>query len=157
MSGETQEKTLIELAPSAEEKIEVVTKTTNATLAWVEKIHKFITKNGLKKLVFDLLVVGMVVFMGLFFVQPGIFVNRFEKNIRVFPKIESGSAKANAKRRIFAQEKRRQTRLGSFGYVTFQNICALCARKRPQDLLSPAFRIRGNIFLSGSPPTPRRQ
>jgi len=79
MSGETkQEKTLLESMESGNEKIDAVIKTTNATIGWVESIHKFIKKNGFKKLVMDLFAVCMVVFIGLWIFQPGIFSNRLD-------------------------------------------------------------------------------
>ena len=47
MSGETkQEKTLLESIESGNEKIDAVIKTTNATIGWVEAIHRFIKRNG---------------------------------------------------------------------------------------------------------------
>ena len=80
MSGETkQEKTLLENIESSQEKVETVIKTTNATFAWVEKIHNFISKFGLKKLIMDLVAVGVLVFIGLWFFQPGVFSNRLDK------------------------------------------------------------------------------
>ena len=45
MSGETkQEKTILEIMETGNEKIDAVIKTTNATIGWVESIHKFIKK-----------------------------------------------------------------------------------------------------------------
>ena len=80
MSGETkQEKTLLESMESGNEKIDAVIKTTNATIGWVETIHKFISKNGFKKLVMDLIAVAIVVFIGLWIFQPGIFSNRMDQ------------------------------------------------------------------------------
>ena len=80
MSGETkQEKTLLENIESSQEKVDTVIKTTNTTFAWVERIHKFVTKNGLKKLVMDLFAVGAVVFISLWFFQPGVFQNRLDR------------------------------------------------------------------------------
>ena len=80
MSGETkQEKTLLESMESGNEKIDAVIKTTNATIGWVEAIHKFIKRNGFKKLVMDLIAVAIVVFIGLWIFQPGIFSNRLDQ------------------------------------------------------------------------------
>ena len=79
MSGETKEKTLLESMDSGNEKIDAVIKTTNATIGWVETIHKFIAKHGFKKLVMDLLGVVVAVTVGLWIFQPGIFVERFKK------------------------------------------------------------------------------
>ena len=80
MSGETKEqKTLLESMESGNEKIDAVIKTTNATIGWVEVIHRFIKKNGFKKLVMDLIAVCVVVFIGLWIFQPGIFSNRLDQ------------------------------------------------------------------------------
>lgn len=80
MSGETKEqKTLLESIESGNEKIDAVIKTTNATIGWMEVIHKFIKKNGFKKLVMDLIAVCVVVFIGLWIFQPGIFSNRLDQ------------------------------------------------------------------------------
>lgn len=80
MSGETKEqKTLLESMESGNEKIDAVIKTTNATIGWMEVIHKFIKKNGFKKLVMDLIAVCVVVFIGLWIFQPGIFSNRLDQ------------------------------------------------------------------------------
>lgn len=79
MSGETKEKTLLESMESGNEKIDAVIKTTNATIGWVETIHRFIHKNGFKKLVMDLIAVAIVVFIGLWIFQPGIFSNRMDQ------------------------------------------------------------------------------
>lgn len=80
MSGETKEqKTILESIEGGGEKIEAVIKTTNATLGWLETIHKFLAKHGFKKLVMDLLGVGMAVVVGLWIFQPGVFVERFKK------------------------------------------------------------------------------
>ena len=80
MSGETKEqKTLLESMESGNEKIDAVIKTTNATLGWMEVIHKFIKKNGLKKIVMDIIAVCVVVFIGLWIFQPGIFSNRLDQ------------------------------------------------------------------------------
>ena len=63
MSGETNEqKTLLDSMESGNEKIDAVIKTTNATIGWVETIHRFIRKNGFKKLVMDIIAVAIVVF-----------------------------------------------------------------------------------------------
>lgn len=64
---------------SGNEKIDAVIKTTNATIGWVETIHRFISKNGFKKLVMDLIAVAIVVFIGLWIFQPGIFSNRMDQ------------------------------------------------------------------------------
>ena len=64
---------------SGNEKIDAVIKTTNATIGWVEAIHRFIKRNGFKKLVMDLIAVSIVVFIGLWIFQPGIFSNRLDK------------------------------------------------------------------------------
>lgn len=80
MSGETKEqKSLLESMESGNEKIDAVIKTTNATLGWVETIHKFIKKNGFKKLVMDIITVAAVVFIALWIFQPGVFSNRLDK------------------------------------------------------------------------------
>lgn len=80
MSGETKEqKTLLESMENGNEKINAVIKTTNATLGWMETIHKFIKKNGFKKLVVDLVAVCIVVFIGLWIFQPGIFSERLDQ------------------------------------------------------------------------------
>lgn len=80
MSGETkQEKTILESIETGNEKIDAVIKTTNATIGWVENIHNFVKKNGLKKLVMDLIAVFIVVFIGLWIFQPGIFSNRLDQ------------------------------------------------------------------------------
>jgi hypothetical protein len=80
MSGETKEqKTLLESFETGSEKIDAVIKTTNATLGWMDTIHKFIAKNGFKKLIMDLMAVFITVFIALFMFQPGIFVERFKK------------------------------------------------------------------------------
>lgn len=80
MSGETNEqKTLLDSMESGNEKIDAVIKTTNATIGWVEAIHRFIKRNGFKKLVVDLIAVSVVVFIGLWIFQPGIFSNRLDK------------------------------------------------------------------------------
>lgn len=79
MSGETKEKTLLESMESGNEKIDAVIKTTNATIGWVETIHRFIQKNGFKKLVMDIIAVAIVVFIGLWIFQPGIFSNRMDQ------------------------------------------------------------------------------
>lgn len=80
MSGETkQEKTLLESMETGNEKIDAVIKTTNATIGWVESIQKFIKKNGFKKLVMDLIVVCVVVFIGLWIFQPGVISNRLDQ------------------------------------------------------------------------------
>lgn len=79
MSGETKQKGLLESVEGASEKIETVIKTTNATMGWIESIHKFVAKHGLKKLFIDLVGVGVVIIVGLWFFQPGIFVERLEK------------------------------------------------------------------------------
>lgn len=81
MSEETkkEEKGLFEGMESGHEKIDAVIKTTNATIGWVEAIHRFIRKNGFKKLVMDLLVVCVVVFAGMWIFQPGIFSNRLDQ------------------------------------------------------------------------------
>ena len=80
MSGETKEqKTLLESIESGNEKIDAVIKTTNATIGWIDTIHKFLAKNGFKKLVMDLIGVAMAVIIGLWLFQPGIFVERFKK------------------------------------------------------------------------------
>ena len=79
MSGETKQKSLLENVESTNEKIETVIKTTNATFKWVESIHKFVQKHGFKKLFIDLIGVGLVIIVGLWFFQPGVFVERFEK------------------------------------------------------------------------------
>ena len=80
MSGETkQEKTLLESMESGNEKIDAVIKTTNATIGWLDTIHKFVHKNGFKKLVMDLIAVCAVVFIGLWIFQPGIFSNRMDQ------------------------------------------------------------------------------
>ncbi len=80
MSGEINEqKTLLDSMESGSEKIDAVIKTTNATIGWVEAIHRFIKRNGFKKLVMDLIVVCVVVFIGLWIFQPGIFSNRLDK------------------------------------------------------------------------------
>lgn len=80
MSGETKEqKTLLESMESGNEKIDAVIKTTNATIGWMEVIHKFIKKNGFKKLVMDVIAVCVVVFIGLWIFQPGIFSNRLDQ------------------------------------------------------------------------------
>lgn len=80
MSGETkEEKTLLESMETGQEKIDAVIKTTNATFGWVEKIHAFISKNGIKKLVMDLMVLAALVFIGLWIFQPGVFSNRLDK------------------------------------------------------------------------------
>ena len=80
MSGETKEqKTLLESMESGNEKIDAVIMTTNATLGWMEVIHKFIKKNGFKKLVMDLIAVCVVVFIALWIFQPGVFSNRLDQ------------------------------------------------------------------------------
>lgn len=80
MSGETkQEKTLLESMESGSEKIDAVIKTTNATIGWMDTIHKFIKKNGFKKLAMDLVAVCVVVFVGLWIFQPGVFSNRLDQ------------------------------------------------------------------------------
>lgn len=80
MSGETkQEKMLLESMETGYEKIDAVIKTTNATFGWVESVNKFIKKNGFKKLVMDLFAVCMVVFIGLWIFQPGVFSDRLDK------------------------------------------------------------------------------
>lgn len=80
MSGETkQQKTLLESMESGNEKIDAVIKTTNATIGWMDTIHKFLTKNGFKKLVMDIIAVAIVVFIGLWIFQPGIFSNRMDQ------------------------------------------------------------------------------
>ena len=80
MSGEeTKNKTLLEGAESTNEKIDAVIKTTNATFRWVETIHKFVARNGFKKLFMELVLVGVIVGLGLLFFQPGIMVERMEK------------------------------------------------------------------------------
>lgn len=78
MSGEN-EKTRLEEMELNSEKIEKVIKTTNATIGWVETVHKFITKLGFKKLVMDMLGVAIFVIVGLWLFQPGIFVERIER------------------------------------------------------------------------------
>ena len=80
MSGETKEqKTILESMETGNEKIDAVIKTTNATIGWMEVIHKFIKKNGFKKLVMDVIAVCVVVFFGLWIFQPGIFSNRLDQ------------------------------------------------------------------------------
>lgn len=79
MSGETEEKTLLESMESGHEKIDAVIKTTSATFGWVEMINRFLKKNGFKKLVMDLLAVAVVVFFALWLFQPGIFSNRLDR------------------------------------------------------------------------------
>ena len=80
MSGETKEqKTLLESMESGNEKIDAVIKTTNATIGWMEVIHRFIKKNGFKKLVMDLIAVCVVVFVALWIFQPGVFSNRLDQ------------------------------------------------------------------------------
>ena len=80
MSGETKEqKTLLESMESGNEKIDAVIKTTNATIGWVEVIHRFIKKNGFKKLVMDLIAVCVVVFIALWIFQPGVFSSRLDQ------------------------------------------------------------------------------
>ena len=80
MSGETKnQKTLLESMESGNEKIDAVIKTTNATIGWMEVIHNFVKKNGFKKLVMDLIAVAVVVFIGLWIFQPGIFSNRLDQ------------------------------------------------------------------------------
>ena len=80
MSEEKKEqKTILESMESGNEKIDAVIKTTNATIGWVETIHKFIKKNGFKKLVMDLITVAAVVFVAIWIFQPGILSNRLDK------------------------------------------------------------------------------
>lgn len=80
MSGETKEqKTLLESMESGNEKINAVIKTTNATIGWMDTIHKFIKKNGFKKLVVDIVAVCIVVFIGLWIFQPGVFSERLDQ------------------------------------------------------------------------------
>lgn len=80
MSGKTkQEKTLLESTESGNEKMDAVIKTTNATFGWMDTVHKFIKKNGFKKLVMDLVAVCVVVFIGLWIFQPEIFSDRLDK------------------------------------------------------------------------------
>lgn len=79
MSGETKQKGLLESIDTASEKIDTVIKTTNATIGWIETIHKFIVKHGIKKLFMDLMVVGVVIMGALAYFQPGILVERTEK------------------------------------------------------------------------------
>lgn len=80
MSGETEkQKNILDTIESGNEKIDAVIKTTNATIGWVEAIHKFVKKNGFKKLVMDIIAVCVVVFIGLWIFQPGIFSNRLDQ------------------------------------------------------------------------------
>lgn len=80
MSGETEkQKNILDTIESGNEKIDAVIKTTNATIGWVEAVHKFIKKNGFKKLVMDIIAVCVVVFIGLWIFQPGIFSNRLDQ------------------------------------------------------------------------------
>ena len=80
MSGETEkQKNLLDTIESGNEKIDAVIKTTNAAIGWVEVVHKFIKKNGFKKLVMDIIAVCVVVFIGLWIFQPGIFSNRLDQ------------------------------------------------------------------------------
>ena len=79
MSGETKQKGLLESIDSASEKIDTVIKTTNATFGWIESIHKFIAKHGIKKLFMDLMLVGVVIMGALAYFPPGILVERMEK------------------------------------------------------------------------------
>lgn len=80
MSGETEKQNnILDTIESGNEKIDAVIKTTNATIGWVEAIHKFIKKNGFKKLVMDIIAVCVVVFIGLWIFQPGIFSNRLDQ------------------------------------------------------------------------------
>ena len=80
MSGETKnQKTLLDSMESGHEKIDAVIKTTNATIGWMEVIHRFVKKNGFKKLVIDLIAVCVVVFIGLWIFQPGVFSNRLDQ------------------------------------------------------------------------------
>ena len=79
MSGETKQKGLLESMDSASEKIDSVIKTTNATIGWIETIHKFVAKHGLKKLFMDLMLVAVVVLGAISYFQPGILVERMEK------------------------------------------------------------------------------
>ena len=78
MSGETKQ-TILESIDSGNEKIDAVIKATDATMRWTEKLHHFIGKHGFKRLFTDLIGVGIVVIIGLWFFQPGIFVDRLEK------------------------------------------------------------------------------
>ena len=64
---------------SGKEKIDAVIKTTNATIGWIDTIHKFIKKNGFKKLVINLAAVCVVAYIGLWIFQPGIFSNRLDQ------------------------------------------------------------------------------
>lgn len=80
MSGETEkQKNILDTIESGNEKIDAVIKTTNATIGWVEVVHNFIKKNGFKKLVMDIIAVCIVVFIGLWIFQPGIFSNRLDQ------------------------------------------------------------------------------
>lgn len=80
MSGETEkQKNILDTIESGNEKIDAVIKTTNATIGWVEAVHNFIKKNGFKKLVMDIIAVCVVVFIGLWIFQPGIFSNRLDQ------------------------------------------------------------------------------
>lgn len=79
MSGETNEKTILESMESGHEKIDAVIKATNATFGWMEMVNRFVKKNGFKKLVMDLIMVAVVVFIGLWIFQPGIFSNRLDR------------------------------------------------------------------------------
>ena len=79
MSGEKeQEKTILESMESGHEKIDAVIKTTNATIGWVETIHRFVAKHGFRQLVQNLVMVAAVVFIGLWIFQPSIFSNRLD-------------------------------------------------------------------------------
>lgn len=80
MSVETEkQKNILDTIESGNEKIDAVIKTTNATIGWVEVVHNFIKKNGFKKLVMDIIAVCIVVFIGLWIFQPGIFSNRLDQ------------------------------------------------------------------------------
>ena len=80
MSDATKEqKSILESMESGSERIDAVIKTTNATIGWVETIHRFLTKNGFKKLFMDIMTVCVVVFVALCIFQPNIISSRIDK------------------------------------------------------------------------------